>query len=125
MAAILHGVTAIFGVEDTSVSNCIVQGYTNDGEFNSEATVVDETGLTVTWRGNDRKTQISLDVIVANSAVPVLGASITVEVNAASSYTSGSASTTFTGWVTKISDKGANAGFSALSVTAVGYEGVV
>lgn len=125
MAAILHGVTAIFACEDSLVPNCLVQGYTNDGEFNSEATVVDEAGLTVTWRGNDRKTQISIDVIILSTAVPVLGASLTVEVNAASSYTSGSASTTFTGWVTKISDKGSNAGFSALSVTAVGYEGVV
>lgn len=125
MAAILHGVTAIFACEGSLVPNCLVQGYTNDGEFNSEATVVDEAGLTVTWRGNDRKTQIIIDIIILSTAVPVLGASLTVEVNAASSYTSGTASTTFTGWATKISDKGSNAGFSALSVTAVGYEGVV
>lgn len=125
MAAIVQGISAIYGCGDTTVSNAVVQSYTNDGEFTSEATIVNEEGLTVAWRGDDRKTQITVELIARTSEMPVLGADFTVTVNAKSSYTTGTASTSFTGWVTKISDKGSNRGYSAISVTAVGYEGVV
>jgi hypothetical protein len=124
-AAIVKGVSAIYGCGDTLVSNAVVQSYTNDGEFSSEATIVDENGLTVAWRGDDRKTQITVELIAKTTAIPVLGATFSVTVNTASSYSGGSASTTFSGWVTKVSDKGSNRGYSAVSVTAVGYEGVV
>lgn len=125
MAAIVKGVTAIYGVAGATVSNAVVQSYTNDGEFNNEITIVDETGKTVAWRGDDRKTQISVELIAKTSAMPVLGAAFTITVNTASAYTAGTPSTGFTGWVTKISDKGSNKGYSAITVTAVGYEGVV
>lgn len=124
-AAIVKGVSAIYGCGDTLVTNAVVQSYTNDGEFTSEATITDENGLTVAWRGDDRKTQITVELIAKTSTMPVLGAAFTVEVNTASSYTGGTASTSFSGWVTKLSDKGTNRGYSAVSVTAVGYEGVV
>lgn len=125
MAAIVKGVSAIYGVGDTLVSNAVVQSYTNDGEFTSEATIVDENGLTVAWRGDDRKTQITVELIAKTTAIPQLGATFTVTVNTASSYAGGTASTSFDGWVTKVSDKGSNRGYSAISITAVGYEGVV
>jgi hypothetical protein len=125
MAAIVKGVTAIYGVNGSTVSNAVVQSYTNDGEFNNEATIVDETGKTVAWRGDDRKTQISVELIAKTSAMPVLGAAFTITVNTASAYPAGAASTGFSGWVTKVSDKGSNKGYSAVTVTAVGYEGVV
>lgn len=124
-AAIVKGVSAIYGCGDTLVSNAVVQSYTNDGEFTAEATIVDENGLTVAWRGDDRRTQISVELIAKTSAIPVLGATFSVTVNTASSYAGGSASTSFDGWVTKVSDKGSNRGYSAVSITAVGYEGVV
>jgi len=124
-AAIVKGVQAIYAIANTQVDNAIVQSYTNDGEFSSEATIVDENGLTVAWRGDDRKTQISLEIIAKTTAIPVLGSEITVTVNTASSYSAGQASSTFSGWVTKVSDKGSNRGYSAVTVTAVGYEGIV
>ena len=124
-AAIVQGISAIYGIGSTTVANAICQSYTNDGEFTSEATIVDEEGLTVAWRGDDRKTQISVELIAKTTAIPQLGASFSVTVNTASSYTAGSASTSFSGWVTKVSDKGSNRGYSAISITAVGYEGVV
>lgn len=125
MAAIVKGVSAIYGCGSTLVSNAVVQSYTNDGEFTSEATIVDENGLTVAWRGDDRRTQITVELIAKSSSMPVLGASFSVTVNANSSYAGGTASTSFSGWVTKISDKGTNRGYSAVTITAVGYEGVV
>jgi len=124
-AAVVQGVTAIYGVGNTTVSNAIVQGYTNDGEFNNETTIVDETGVTVTWRGDDRKTQISVDLVAKTASVPVLGSSFSVTVNTASAYGSGSPSTSFSGWVTKVSDRGSNKSFSAVTVTAVGYEAII
>jgi hypothetical protein len=123
-AAVVKGVSVIYACGDTLVSNAIVQSYTNDGEFANEQTVTDEEGLTVTWRGDDRKTQISVELLAKTSTIPVLGADFSVTVNTASSYTAGAASTTFSGWVTKVSDKGSNKGFSAITVTAVGYEAI-
>lgn len=123
-AAVTQGISAIYGIGSTTVTNAICQSYTNDGEFNSEATIVDEEGLTVTWRGDDRKTQISVEMIATSATMPVLGADFSVTVNANSSYSGGTAGTSFAGWVTKISDKGSNKGFSAITVTAVGYESI-
>jgi hypothetical protein len=125
MAAIVEGISAIYALPNTTVTNAVVQSYTNDGEFNAEATIVDENGLTVAWRGDDRKTQITCELIAKTSVMPILGAAFSVTVNTASSYTSGSASTTFTGWVTKLSDKGSVKNYSSITVTAVGYEAVV
>lgn len=124
MAAIVKGVTAIYGIAGATVANAVVQSYTNDGEFTSEATIVDEDGRTVAWRGDDRKTQISVELIARTSAIPQLGASFSLTVNTASSYAGGTASTTFTGWVQKVSEKGSNRGYSAVTVTAVGYEAI-
>jgi hypothetical protein len=121
-AAIVQGISAIYGISNTTVSDAVCQSYTNDGEFNNEATIVDEDGLTITWRGDDRKTQISVEMIAKSTSMPVLGASFSVAINTAAAYASPTPSTTFTGWVTKISDKGSNKGFSAITVTAVGYE---
>jgi hypothetical protein len=47
MAAIVKGVTAIYGLPGATVANAVVQSYTNDGEFANEATIIDETGKTV------------------------------------------------------------------------------
>ena len=125
MAAVVQGVSAIYALQNTTVSNAVVQSYTNDGEFNAEATIVDETGKTIAWRGDDRKTQITVELIAKSTSMPILGADFSVTINTASSYPSGTASTTFSGFVTKISDKGSVKGYSAVTVTAVGYEAVV
>lgn len=125
MAAIVQGITAIYGMDNTTVDNAVVQSYTNDGEFNNETTIVDETGKTIAWRGDDRKTQITVELIAKTSNMPALGADFSVTINTDAAYTSGSASTTFSGWVTKVSDKGSNKAYSAVTVTAVGYEAVV
>lgn len=123
-AAIVKGVSVIYGVDGASVSNAVVQSYTNDGEFANEATVVDETGKTITWRGDDRKTQITVEILAKTTSVPVLGSAFTMVINTASAYPTGAATAAFSGWVTKVSDKGSNKDFSAVSVTAVGYEAI-
>lgn len=123
-AAIVKGISAIYGIDNATVANAVVQSYTNDGEFANEITIVDETGKTVSWRGDDRKTQVSVELIAKTATMPVLGSSFAITINTATAYPGGSASTSFAGWVTKISCKGSNKNYSAVTVTAVGYEAI-
>jgi len=123
MAAIDTGTTCIYGVAGT-VTNLFVQSYSLSSSFNSEATVVDEAGLTKTARYDDRKSEITIEGIAKTSTMPVLGAALTFTVNTASAYPSGSASASFVGTITKIDDKGSNKGFTAVTITAVDYEGI-
>lgn len=123
MASVTKGVTCLYGVAGT-VSNLYVQSYSITSSFNNEDTVQDEAGLTKTWRADDRKSEITVEGIVKTSTVPVLGASFSFTVNADSAYPSGTASASFSGWVTKVDEKGGNKEFVKVSVTAVDYEGV-
>jgi hypothetical protein len=123
MAAISNGTTCIYGVAGT-VANLFVQSYSLSSSFNSEAMVVDETGITKTHRLDDRKSEITIEGIAKTSSIPVLGATITFTVNTLSAYPSGSASVSFAGVVTKVDDKGTNKGFTSVTVTAVDFEGI-
>jgi len=123
MAATNKGVTCVYGVAGT-VSNLYVQSYSISSSFSEEQTVQDETGITKTWRADDRKSEITVEGIVKASAMPVLGASFTFTVNTETAYPSGSPSASFSGWVTKVDEKGGNKEFAKVSITAVDYEGI-
>jgi hypothetical protein len=123
MASVSKGTTCLYGVAGT-VSNLYVQSYSVSSSFNNEDTVQDESGLTKTWRADDRKSEITVEGIVKVGTVPQLGASFSFTLNADSAYPSGSASASFAGWVTKVDEKGGNKEFVKVSVTAVDYEGV-
>lgn len=124
MASILKGTSCSYGVAGT-VANMFVQSYSVSSNFNDEATVTDESGITKTWRGDDRKTEITVEGIVKTSNMPDLGASFTFSLNADSSYGSGVSSTSFSGWITKIDEKGGNKEYAKVSITALAFEGVV
>jgi hypothetical protein len=123
MAAISNGTVCLYGVAGT-VSNLFVQSYSVTSSFNSEATVVDETGLTKTHRLDDRKSEISIEGVCKTNEIPVLGALITFTTNAKSAYPSGVASVSFAGTITGIDEKGTNLGFTSVSVKAIDYEGI-
>jgi hypothetical protein len=123
MAAINNGTTCLYGISGT-VTNLYVQSYSLSSSFNSEATVVDEAGLTKTHRLDDRKSEITVEGICKTATMPVLGAAFSFTVNANTAYPSGSASASFAGTITKIDDKGSNKGFTAVTVTAIDYEGI-
>ena len=123
MAAINQGATCLYGVAGT-VTNLYVQSYSVSSSFNTEATVVDESGLTKTWRADDRKTEITIEGICKTSTMPTLGAALSFTLNAATAYPSGTASVSFAGTITKIDEKGSNKGFTAVTVTAIDYEGI-
>jgi len=123
MAAISNGTTCIYGIAGT-VTNLFVQSYTLTSSFNSEATVVDENGLTKTHRLDDRKSEITVEGIAKSSTMPQLGGTLAFTANTASAYPSGSASASFSGVITKIDDKGSSQGFTSVSITAIDYEGI-
>ena len=123
MAAINNGTTCLYGVAGT-VTNLYVQSYSLSSSFNAEATVVDETGLTKTHRLDDRKSEITIEGICKTSSMPTLGATISFTLNAATAYPSGSASVSGVFTITKIDEKGSNKGFTAVTVTAIDYEGI-
>jgi len=123
MASVTKGVTCLYGVAG-NVTNLYVQSYSVSSSFNNEDTVQDESGLTKTWRADDRKSEITVEGIVKVGTVPALGASFSFTLNADTAYPSGSASASFSGWVTKVDEKGGNKEFVKVSVTAVDYEGV-
>lgn len=123
MAAISNGTTCIYGVAGT-VANLFVQSYSLSSSFNADVTVVDEAGLTKTHRLDDRKSEITIEGIAKTATMPTLGAALSFTVNTASAYPSGSASSSFAGVITKIDDKGSNKGFTAVTITAIDYEGI-
>jgi hypothetical protein len=123
MAAISNGTTCVYGIAGT-VTNLFVQSYSLSSSFNAEATVVDETGLTKTHRLDDRKSEITIEGIAKTATMPILGAALSFTVNTSSAYPSGSASASFVGTITKIDDKGSSKGFTAVTITAIDYEGI-
>jgi len=123
MAAISNGTTCIYGVAGT-VTNLFVQSYSLSSSFNADVTVVDEAGITKTHRLDDRKSELTVEGIAKTTTMPVLGAALSFTVNTLSAYPSGSASVSFVGTITKIDDKGSNKGFTAVTITAIDYEGI-
>ena len=123
MAAISTGTTCIYGIAGT-VSNLFVQSYSISSSFNSEATVVDEDGLTKTARYDDRKSEITIEGIAKTTSIPTLGATLSFTVNTQSAYPAGAASASFVGTITKVDDRGSNQGFTSVSITAVDYEAI-
>ena len=123
MAAISTGTTCVYGIAGT-VTNLFVQSYSLSSSFNADVTVVDEAGLTKTHRLDDRKSEITIEGIAKTSTMPTLGAALSFTVNTLSAYPAGSASASFVGTITKIDDKGSNKGFTAVTITAIDYEGI-
>jgi hypothetical protein len=123
MASISNGVTCLYGVAG-SINNLFTQSYSLSSSFNAEATVVDEAGLTKTHRLDDRKSEITIEGICKTSTMPTLGTALSFTLNAATAYPSGSASVSGVFTVTKIDEKGSNKGFTAVTVTAIDYEGI-
>jgi hypothetical protein len=124
MAAILNGTSCIYSIGSGTIANLFIQSFSVSSGFNNEDTVQNEAGVTVTHRLDDRKTTLSVDGICKTGTVPVLGAVLTFTTNTSSVYTSGSATATFTGVVTKVDEKSVNKGFCSVSVEAVDYEGI-
>ena len=124
MAAISNGTTCIYGIANGTFGHLFIQSYSLSSSFNAEATVVDETGLTKTHRLDDRKSEITIEGIAKTAVIPQLGAVLTFTLNTNSAYPAGTASASGVFVITKVDDKGSNKGFTAVTVTAIDYEGI-
>ena len=125
MAAISTGTSCVFGIGDDSIGELFVQGYSVNSTFNLSGLVAGEDGKTKTARYDDRKTEMTIDGICITSGMPVLGAALNFTVNVDTAYSGGdTASTSFSGTITSISQKGSNKDFTSVSITAVSYEDV-
>lgn len=118
MASTLKGVTCLYGVGGT-VSNLVVQSYTLSKAFELNDTVQDETGKTITARYDGVTRELSVDGIAKTSDMPEIGAAITFAVQ-----TDVGASTSFTGVIESIEEKGTNKGFVAVSLKAKQWESI-
>lgn len=123
MAATVVGTVCTYGVAGT-VTNLFVQSYSLKSSFISEDTVTNEQGLTSTWRGDDRTSELSVEGIVKVGNPPILGASITFTLSTTSSVGTGTASSSFTGVITAVEEKGGTKEFVKYSITAKDWEGI-
>ncbi len=122
MSEVNKGVVCLYGIEAGQVASLFVQGYSVSSSFNNTATVVNEEGLTVTARYDDRKSEITVEGVAKSTSVPTLGSVFSFTVQTASAYSGGSGSTSYSGVITKVDDKGSSQGFVNVSVTAECYE---
>jgi hypothetical protein len=78
----------------------------------------------IRYRIDDRKSEITIEGVCKTSSMPVLGVALSFTLNAATAYPSGSASVSGVFTITKIDEKGSNKGFTAVTITAIDYEGI-
>jgi hypothetical protein len=122
MSEVNKGVVCLYGIGAGQVASLFVQSYSVSSGFNNTGTVVNESGLTVTARYDDRRSEITVDGVAKLTSVPQLGATLSFTAKTASAYPGGSASVSFSGVITKVDDRGSSKGFVSVSVTAESYE---
>jgi hypothetical protein len=112
----------LYGIGAGQQASLYVQSYTVTSGFNNTGTVVNESGLTITARYDDRRSELMVEGVAVASSIPTLGTNISFTVKTASAYPGGSASTSFSGVVTKVDDRGSSKGFVSVSITAESFE---
>jgi hypothetical protein len=124
MSEVNKGVVCLYGIGAGQVASLFVQSYSVSSGFNNSATVVDEDGLTVTARYDDRRSEITVEGVAKLTSVPQLGATLSFTAKTASAYPGGAASVSFSGTITKVDDRGSSKGFVSVSITAESYESI-
>lgn len=123
MAAVIKGTVCTYGVTGTEAS-LFVQSYSISSSFISEDTVVNEQGITVTWRADDRTAELNIEGIAKTANPPKLGDTITFNLGTNSNNAASPATNTFTGVVTKVDERGGSKEFVKVSVVAKDWEGI-
>jgi hypothetical protein len=122
MSEVNKGVVCLYGIGAGQVASLFVQSYSVSSGFNNTGTVVNESGLTITARYDDRRSEITVEGVAKLTSVPQLGATLSFTAKTASAYPGGSASVSFSGVITKVDDRGSSQGFVSVSITAESYE---
>jgi hypothetical protein len=116
------GVVCLYGIGPGQQASLFVQSYSVSSGFNNTGTVVNESGLTITARYDDRRSEITVEGVAKLTSIPQLGATLSFTAKTASAYPGGSASVSFSGVITKVDDRGSSQGFVSVSITAESYE---
>ena len=112
MAAILKGVTVLYGVAvQSGISNFICQSVSIDKAFELNDKAPDEDGKTVTLRYDNPERTGTVEGIAKTSDMPEIGASITI-----ATKTDVGVSNSITGVVESVSEKGSNKDFVRVSI---------
>jgi hypothetical protein len=122
MAAVTVGTALIYGIAG-DVTAMVIQSYSCDSSFNLDVTAQDKEGLTITHRLDDRMSDLTVEGILEAAGIPELGAEISFDLNANSSYPAGTATASYYGTIVKVSEKGSSKGFATVSLTVKAYEG--
>jgi hypothetical protein len=122
MSEVNKGVVCLYGIGAGQVASLFVQSYSVSSGVNNTGTVVNESGLTITARYDDRRSEITVEGVAKLTSVPQLGATLSFTAKTASAYPGGSASVSFSGVITKVDDRGSSQGFVSVSITAESYE---
>lgn len=123
MAAVIKGTVCTYGVTGSEAS-LFCQSYSISSTFISEDTVVNEQGITVTWRADDRTAELSVEGIAKTANPPELGDVINFNLATNSNNADAAATNTFQGVVTKVDERGGSKEFVKVSVTAKAWEGI-
>lgn len=122
MSATNKGISCLYGIDGGQQASLFVQSYTVTSGFNNTTTVVDEQGQTVTARYDDIRGELTIEGVAKSGSIPQLGANLSFNVQANSAYPGGSASSSFSGTITKVDERGSSKGFVSVSITAEAYE---
>ncbi len=112
MAAVLKGVTVLFGVAvQTGISNFLCQSVSVDKAFELNDKAPDEDGKTVTLRYDNPERTGTVEGIAKTADMPEIGAAITIKTK-----TDVGVSQTIDGVVESVSEKGSNKDFVRVSI---------
>ena len=112
MAAVLKGVTVLFGVAvQSGISNFICQSVSVDKAFELNDKAPDEDGKTVTLRYDNPERTGTVEGIAKTSDMPEIGAAITI-----ATKTDVGVSQSISGVVESVSEKGSNKDFVRVSI---------
>ena len=112
MAAILKGVTVLYGVAvQSGISNFLCQSVSIDKAFELNDKAPDEDGKTVTLRYDNPERTGTVEGIAKTSDMPEIGASITI-----ATKTDVGVSNSISGVVESVSEKGSNKDFVRVSI---------
>jgi hypothetical protein len=112
MAAVLKGVTVLFGVAvQTGISNFLCQSVSVDKAFELNDKAPDEDGKTVTLRYDNPERTGTVEGIAKTTDMPEIGAAITIKTK-----TDVGVSQSIDGVVESVSEKGSNKDFVRVSI---------
>jgi hypothetical protein len=110
MAAVTKGIAHLYGIAGT-YSNATVISFSDSKSFNLEDETLDETGVGIEYRGDDRRSDASI-TLRAKSAFtePALGTELTYD--------------TVKFWITGVTKNEVQRGFREITLTLRNQEGI-